>query len=638
MSLIPEHAWEAIGHTEYQLILYHPASHALQVRNQPHHDHFLSDNITGSTISAGENLEAEDEQVTPILLCPSCARPLPTGAGNVPEGLAGGSRHPAPTNYFRVLEQVHGSTGAFADETTPPPFQNAYDDDPDTSQDLPSRGYYARFFHEEKRLGMGAAGSVFLATHHIDGDVLGQYAVKKIAIGRSKSYLHKMLREVRLLGALRHPNIIAYHHAWIDTTRFSKQAASPYHVYGPDVPALYVLMMYASAGNLDSYLSTRSYSHLPTNHSEGVADNESFDNLPKEERIKEFKRRRQSLRRPSEGGQASGNWSRRRENRAIMLLGWEEILHLFSDIMDGLSFLHSQCILHLDLKCSNVLLHWEEGQLVPRALLSDFGTSEEMLKGNRERSGHTGTMEYMAPETLVHDAVGHYRPSDSYADIWSCGMIFHKLLFLRLPYGDTEDYDALREEILAYPGFIPSEDVLWSLERRHMPPGVVDLLYRLLSLTPEKRPMAYRVKRLLSDIQEYTSQMGLQDVDSALKSETGMGEVALRRSIVDIPSDVNVQPFIPPRTILTRIKSRVSRSLRVATRRGYLRPHQPILPLALFSLKMISIQPAIFGANVPAWAAILLLVLALGDLVGEGKYWSWLLVGVHAGVLYALPR
>lgn len=31
----------------------------------------------------------------------------------------------------------------------------------------------------------------------------------------------------------------------------------------------------------------------------------------------------------------------------------------------------------------------------PKALLSDFGTSEEMLKGRRERTGHTGTMEYM---------------------------------------------------------------------------------------------------------------------------------------------------------------------------------------------------------------------------------------------------
>jgi hypothetical protein len=34
----------------------------------------------------------------------------------------------------------------------------------------------------------------------------------------------------------------------------------------------------------------------------------------------------------------------------------------------------------------------------PKALLSDFGTSEEMLKGRRERTGHTGTMEYMVSD------------------------------------------------------------------------------------------------------------------------------------------------------------------------------------------------------------------------------------------------
>jgi serine/threonine protein kinase len=51
---------------------------------------------------------------------------------------------------------------------------------------------------------------------------LGTYAVKKIAVGTSKEYLVKMLREVRLLEALRHPNIIPYHHSWIDVTRFSR--------------------------------------------------------------------------------------------------------------------------------------------------------------------------------------------------------------------------------------------------------------------------------------------------------------------------------------------------------------------------------------------------------------------------------
>lgn len=40
--------------------------------------------------------------------------------------------------------------------------------------DIPSKGYYGRFFQEERRLGMGAEGTVFLATHIIGGNVLGK--------------------------------------------------------------------------------------------------------------------------------------------------------------------------------------------------------------------------------------------------------------------------------------------------------------------------------------------------------------------------------------------------------------------------------------------------------------------------------
>lgn len=46
--------------------------------------------------------------------------------------------------------------------------------------------------------------------HVLDGNPLGYFAVKKIAVGESHSYLYKILKEVRLLEKLRHPNIITY--------------------------------------------------------------------------------------------------------------------------------------------------------------------------------------------------------------------------------------------------------------------------------------------------------------------------------------------------------------------------------------------------------------------------------------------
>ena len=58
----------------------------------------------------------------------------------------------------------------------------------------------------------------------------GHFAVKKIAVGHSHEYLLRILKEVKLLETLRHPNIISYHHSWLETTRFSS--------FGPSIPTL----------------------------------------------------------------------------------------------------------------------------------------------------------------------------------------------------------------------------------------------------------------------------------------------------------------------------------------------------------------------------------------------------------------
>lgn len=134
-----------------------------------------------------------------------------------------------------------------------------------------------------------------------------------------------MLREVRLLESLRHPNIIPYYHSWVDETRFSS--------FGPPILALHVLMMYASAGNLDAFLLSRSHgaaSSSPLSARDVLdADTENMALLPKAERIKAFKRRRQSERpgqRPS-------------ETRGVHLLGLDEISKLLADVVEGLAFL-----------------------------------------------------------------------------------------------------------------------------------------------------------------------------------------------------------------------------------------------------------------------------------------------------------
>lgn len=76
-------------------------------------------------------------------------------------------------------------------------------------------------------------------------------------------------------------------------------------------------------------------------------------------------------------------------------------------------------------------------------------------------------------------------------------MILHKMLFLHMPYQNTDDFTALHAEILNYRGFIATPEVIQTCERRHIPQDLLFLLERLLHLLPEQRPSAERVKEAL---------------------------------------------------------------------------------------------------------------------------------------------
>ncbi|KAK0217432.1 kinase-like domain-containing protein [Armillaria nabsnona] len=468
----PDPTWQAIFHASNQVVLYNPTSHALAIR-----------------------------QSRPGSGCPYCKRPLPPSQDDDdpdPE------LHSRASNYFHLLSIANDT---WSRPSTPPPPTEADDGAGTFSAEALANGYFKAFFTEESKLGMGANGSVYLCQHVLDGNPLGHFAVKKVAVGQSHSYLLNILREVRLLERLHHPNIITYHHSWLESAQFSS--------FGPRVPTLHILMQWAEGGSLDDFIDDRlgrETRHIHINPNGALNGPSATSNIhSRSARIRAYRafqraspEEKERLRQRMSGQQPQGmqTWT------AVHLLSPEEVKSIFTDVVEGLSFLHDKSILHLDLKPGNVLLTWDEGKLIPRAMLSDFGTSRDMVNTSQVRSGNTGTLEYTSPESLPSQT-GLLRQVDSKSDMWSLGMILHKLLFFKLPYhyaatgdasGETlnslaegDKMDRLEQEVLNYPGFKRTPAHIAAFEGRKLSRAYLVLLETLLNPNPSTRPSCERV-------------------------------------------------------------------------------------------------------------------------------------------------
>jgi serine/threonine protein kinase len=110
-------------------------------------------------------------------------------------------------------------------------------------------------------------------------------------------------------------------------------------------------------------------------------------------------------------------------------------------------------------------------------------------------------VEYSAPEALARDQAGSLLQVDAKSDMWSLGVILHKLIFFRLPYPDIDptDVNGIEREVLAYPGWKANSDVMAACKRRGLPRATLLLLEDLLNTNPRERPSSERVLHALKE-------------------------------------------------------------------------------------------------------------------------------------------
>ncbi|KAH0571623.1 Kinase, NEK [Spironucleus salmonicida] len=118
----------------------------------------------------------------------------------------------------------------------------------------------------------------------------------------------------------------------------------------------------------------------------------------------------------------------------------ELVLTFFVQMALGLRYVHSQHILHRDLKGANVFLHEETGQI--SCQLGDFGVSK-VLGGTLDVAKTAiGTPYYMSPE-IVNNV-----PYNTKTDIWSLGCVLYELCTLEHVF-DAGSLKMLQMKILS---------------------------------------------------------------------------------------------------------------------------------------------------------------------------------------------
>ncbi|XP_056423402.1 interferon-induced, double-stranded RNA-activated protein kinase-like isoform X2 [Hyla sarda] len=268
-------------------------------------------------------------------------------------------------------------------------------------------------FDNIDKLDKGAFGQVVKARKILDDKF---YAVKIVQVRDNK-----VLQEVTTLARLEHPNIVRYYNAWLGVDDFCDGSESSYSSssdFSRTGTCLYIQMELCEGGSLKRWIRKRN----------------SQNNINK-----------------------------------------SESLDIFRQIIEGVSYIHSQKLIHRDLKPGNIL--FTKNMIVK---IGDFGlvtrmTGEEEKKA-LERTRGTGTRSYMAPEQKDNKY-------ENEVDIYPLGLILFELLWIF-----HSDHEKAKHWPDVRQGIYPS-----GFEEQH--PLEKPYISKMLSHDHKERPLAEDLAR-----------------------------------------------------------------------------------------------------------------------------------------------
>lgn len=158
----------------------------------------------------------------------------------------------------------------------------------------------------------------------------------------------------------------------------------------------------------------------------------------------------------------------------------KEFVSIALDIARGMEYLHSQGVIHRDLKSENLLFTADMCLKVV-----DFGIACEEINCdylNEDR----GTYRWMAPEVI------NYKPHNRKADVYSFGIVLWEIITGRVPYEDITPVQAAFAVVHknARPTF-----------PEHCPLAIRKLIEKCWVQNPEKRPEFWEIVSVLEQFE-----------------------------------------------------------------------------------------------------------------------------------------
>ncbi|EKM59924.1 uncharacterized protein PHACADRAFT_57584, partial [Phanerochaete carnosa HHB-10118-sp] len=147
----------------------------------------------------------------------------------------------------------------------------------------------------------------------------------------------------------------------------------------------------------------------------------------------------------------------------------------------GLEYLHSNGVVHGDIKASNILID-EHG----RACLSDFGLSQIKIHTTSIRwqgtSPQHGTARWMSPEHMTEGV------TNKRTDVYSFGMTMYEVFTGNPPFAATPETMLLA--VICNRGVRPSRPEGLAIERNGLNDEIWEAMTRTWAHQPERRPLA----------------------------------------------------------------------------------------------------------------------------------------------------